>query len=245
MNIALFKAKRFLEKNSSTILTCIGAVGVVATTVLAVKATPKAIKLIENAKKEKGEELTKLEIVKVAGPSYIPSAVTGIATLACIFGANVLNIKQQASLMSAYALIDNSYKQYKNKVTEIFGEDGELRVKNEIAKDRYKDLDIVPLNTNKQLYFDFRSLRYFETSFDKLNHAENKCNELLSNRGYVMLNDFYDILGLPLVDDGWNVGWTLCECHKIEFVHQNCLVGIDDDLECCIISFDVEPVDFI
>ena len=115
--------KEFLRRNSSTILTCIGAVGVVATAVMAVKATPKALELIENAKEEKGEELTKIEVVKVAGPTYIPAIVTGVATVACIFGSNVLNKRSQASLMSAYALLDNSYKEYKKKkLAQVAGE---------------------------------------------------------------------------------------------------------------------------
>ena len=61
MNKMLFKSKMFLKSNSSTILTCIGGVGVVATVVTAVKATPKALIRIEEAKEEKGEELTKKE----------------------------------------------------------------------------------------------------------------------------------------------------------------------------------------
>ena len=53
MNSLLSKSQRFLSKNSATILTCVGAAGVIATTVTAVKATPKAIKLLEKAKEEK------------------------------------------------------------------------------------------------------------------------------------------------------------------------------------------------
>ena len=83
--------KEFLRCNSSTILTCIGAVGVVATAVMAVKATPRALECIEEAREEKGEELTKFEVVNVAGPAYIPAVITGAATVACIFGANVIS----------------------------------------------------------------------------------------------------------------------------------------------------------
>ena len=67
MNSLLSKSQTFLTRNSATILTCVGAAGVIATTVTAVKATPKALLLLEKAKEEKGEELTKLEVVKVAG----------------------------------------------------------------------------------------------------------------------------------------------------------------------------------
>ena len=118
MEKLLHVSKRFIKRNASTILTCIGGAGVIATSVLAVKATPKALQMIDNAKEEKGEDLSKWEIVKTAGPAYIPAVLVGASSIACIFGANVLNQRQQASLMSAYALLDNSYKEYKAKVIE-------------------------------------------------------------------------------------------------------------------------------
>ena len=90
MNNLLNNVERFLKRNSSTILTVIGATGMVATTVLAVSATPKVMRLLEEAEKEKGEELTMLETVCTAAPSYIPAAAVGVSTIACIFGANVL-----------------------------------------------------------------------------------------------------------------------------------------------------------
>ncbi len=99
-----FNTKVFFHKNSPFILTCLGAAGMIGTTVLAVKATPKAMLLLEDAKKEKGEELTKAEVIITAGPAYIPSAVMGVSAIICVFGANALNKKQSASLTSAYTL---------------------------------------------------------------------------------------------------------------------------------------------
>ena len=72
-------------RHTSTVLTCLGGIGVVATSIMVIKATPKALELIEEAKKEKGEELSKWETVKVAAPKYIPAMMTGVATIACIF----------------------------------------------------------------------------------------------------------------------------------------------------------------
>ena len=89
-------------RSSPTILTVVASIGVIATTITAVQATPKAIKLLKEAELEKGENLTKLEIVRVAGPTYIPSVLLGVSTIACIFGANALNQKKQASLYRAY-----------------------------------------------------------------------------------------------------------------------------------------------
>lgn len=102
-----------LHQASPTILTIIASVGVVTTTIMAVRATPKAIKMLKEAETEKGENLTKLEIIRAVGPIYIPSVLLGASTIACIFGANALNQKKQASLMSAYAMLNESYKQYR------------------------------------------------------------------------------------------------------------------------------------
>lgn len=242
MNNLLGSAQLFLKKNGSTILTCLGAAGVVATTVLAVKATPKAMAVIEKAEEEKGEKLTKLETVKVAAPAYIPTALSGLSTIACILGANILNKHTQASLMSAYALVDNAYKEYKRKVNDIYGDESARYIREEIASDKYEDIDITPIDTEKELFFDFFSLRYFEATMERVMSAEDKFNEYLSTRGYVSLNDFYDLLGLPVIDCGYDLGWTTSEYGQIDFNHDMTTVGIDDNLECCVISFAVEPV---
>lgn len=237
MNL-LNSSKLFLRRNSPTILTFLGAAGVVATSIAAVKATPKAMALLEKTKEEKGEELTKLEIVKVAGPAYIPAVAIGASTIACIFGANALNKKTQASIMSAYALLDTSYKQYKSKVKELYGENSDRNVKKEIVKDKFKDNDI-HINNEKILFFDFYSLRYFESTERLVLKAENRVNELLKLYGRASLNDFYESLGMPTAYTGYELWWNVQKCPSVEFTHD--ITTMDDGLECCVISMSVEP----
>ena len=231
-------SKLFLRRNSPTILTFLGAAGVVATSIAAAKATPKAMVLLEKTKEEKGEELTKLEMVKVAGPAYIPAVAIGASTIACIFGANALNKKTQASIMSAYALLDTSYKQYKSKVKELYGENSDRNVKKEIAKDKFKDNDI-HINNEKILFFDFYSLRYFESTERLVLKAENRVNELLKLYGRASLNDFYESLGMPTAYTGYELWWNVQKCPSVEFTHD--ITTMDDGLECCVISMSVEP----
>ena len=149
------------KSHMSTILTCLGGIGLIATVVSAVKATPKAMLLLEEAKEEKGEELTKSESVRVAGPVYIPSVVIGGATLACIFGANALNKRQQASLISAYAMLEKSYKQYKHKVKELYGEDADAQIVEAVAEDEFPEEPEPVLPDGKVLFLDFQRLEYF------------------------------------------------------------------------------------
>lgn len=47
----------FLKRHSSTILTVMGAIGVGTTAVIAVKDTPKALKILDKAEQEKEKSL--------------------------------------------------------------------------------------------------------------------------------------------------------------------------------------------
>lgn len=234
----------FLKKNASTILTCAGGAGVIVTSVMAVKATPKALALLENAKEEKGEELTKTEKVKVAGPAYIPAVLIGASTIACIFGANALNQRQQAALISAYALLDNSYKEYKEKIAELYGKDNVDEIKEEIIKNKYKD-DPYQIEDGKQLFYDDFSQRYFESTTENVLRAEYELNRMLAINYIVYLNEFYELLGIERTDYGDYLGWStggLVETYWhswIEFHHQK--VIMEDGMECTIISTNIEP----
>ena len=244
MNKLVNQSKRFLNRNLSTILTCLGGAGVVVTSVLAVKATPKALKLLETAKEEKGEELTSFEVIRTVGPIYIPAVLMGVSTIACIFGANVLNKRSQAALMSAYALLDNSYKDYKKKVVELYGEEADREVKSSIAKDKYEETD-VKVDDTKKLFFDFYSSRYFESTDEIVRKAEYDLNRELSIMSYASLNDFYDLLKIEKIDGGDDLGWSAAKnfeyyCQSwIDFAHEK--VVMDDGLECCIIHIQIEP----
>ena len=236
------RPKMFLKANASTLLTFLGAGGVVFTSVLAVKATPKAMRLLEYAREEKGEALTPMETVKVAGPAYIPSIVAGTSTIACIFGANILNKRAQAALSSAYALLDNSFKQYKAKVAELYGEDANLRIQEEIAKDMYEVSDI---RKEERLFYDITSQRYFEITPEELQLAEHNLNKQFLTEGYASLNDFYDALGLDRVDYGDHLGWSMYDrgyvsgYSHIEFYHPKVL--LDDGLECHMLYILTDP----
>lgn len=244
MNKLVRHAKVFLERNASTILTTIGGVGVVTTSVLAVKATPKAMRLVEKAEEVKGEKLTKIETIKVAGPSYIPAVVTGAATIACIFGANALNKRQQAALMSAYALVDSSYKEYKRKIIDMYGQEAADAVQAEIASDKYEEIDI-SVDENKELFFDAYSGRYFESTMEAVRKAECDLNRELTVGGYACINELYDMLGMPHIEGGTAIGWASFVDYEmlgyswVDFLLNKTL--IDDDIECTIVTLSHEP----
>lgn len=237
--------KLYFKRHASTILTCMGGVGVIVTSVIAVKSTPKALYLLEEAEKQKGSQLTKLETIKVAGPVYIPAVVSGAASIACIFGANILNKRQQAALMSSYAFLDNSYKEYRKKVDELYGEGTDIQVKEEIAKDHYQDIDI-QTNEIEQLFYDAYSNQYFKSTKEKVLEAEYEINKTIAVNGGAYLYEFYELLGIPygkhLKELGWSQGilsamyWT----YWLDFYHRD--ITTEDGLDCCMIVMEQEPV---
>lgn len=159
----------FFKRNASTILTCVSVVGVITSGVLAVKATPKAMRIIEEAEKEKGDKLTKFEIIKAAGPAYIPAVAIGVTTIACILGIDILGKRQQASLASAYAVVSRSYEEYKKKVAEICGEDIETDIEELIERDHREESDpLDEFEDGNLLFFDLATMRYFRTTLDQV-----------------------------------------------------------------------------
>lgn len=259
------KAQLFLKKNSSTILTWLGAAGVVATSVLAVKATPKALELIADETNRQNNEILEeaiannweptreyvrklkpIEVVKTAWKPYIPAIITGAATITCIFGANVLNKRQQASLLSAYALLDNTFKEYRRQTRVLYQEEA-TNLEHEVIKSKFNPN--MKLHEDKELFFDYQAMRYFESTFEEVDHAAFKLNEKLSMNGLACLNDFYDTLGIDHVPYGYQLGWTTFTSDKIygntplDFSYEKTIIddGSEDGIECYIMTINCPP----
>lgn len=157
---------------TSIFLTCLGAIGVAATAILAARETPKAMELIKQAESKKGEKLSTFETVKVTAPAYIPAILVGATTVGCIFGANVLNTKSQATLASAYALADQSYKRYRERIQDLYGEETDRNVKEAVAQDAYEYEYIEESDDGKELFFDFTTMRYFRACMEDVIQKE-------------------------------------------------------------------------
>lgn len=254
---------RALKKASPTILTCIGAVGVVATAVLAVKATPKALELVraDSRKNHDGDPhaATKVEVVKSCWKCYIPAAVTGAATITCIFGANTLNRRQQASLASAYALVSHQYNDYRRKLKELYGEEAHKKIMKSLAVEQVdknhfimapglagsSSLDFEDANEEERLFYDPISKRYFQSTISKVLQAEYHLNRNFAlSGGFVTLNGFYTFLGIEKIPEGDAVGWMVSDgLYWVDFNHSKAMVddGLNGEIECYIIDTDLPP----
>lgn len=209
-------AKTSITKHSPEILTGIGIAGMITTTVLAVKATPKAIRLIEEAKEEKGEDLTKVETVKTCWKAYIPAAATYVASTACLIGASSVSIRRNAMFATAYKLSETAFSEYKEKVVETIGDEKEKIVREKVSEERIKKNpitknEIIMTDYGDTQFYETLSGRYFKSDIEEIKKVVNILNKaMLSDMfGYCSLNEFYDELGLDHIDLGNEIGWNV------------------------------------
>lgn len=234
-----------MKKHSPEILTGIGIAGMITTSVLAVKATPKALVLIEDKKEEEGvDKLTPVETIKAAWPCYIPAAVTGALSVACLIGASSVNVRRNAALATAYTLSESALKDYQEKVIETIGEKKEQDVRDAVAKERIardpvSSREVIITERGNTLCYDVISGRYFKSDIDKLKKAENELNRQMRDEMRISLNEFYDELGLGHIAVGDDLGWNI-EKGYIELDFSSQLA--DDETPCLVIGHSNLPV---
>lgn len=214
-NSVVSKILTFVDKNAPTILTVCGVGGLIGTTVMAVRATPRAETLIFDEEDKKGEPLTKLETIKVAWKPYIPVVIMGAATASCIIAANSVNAKRNAALSAAYVLSETALTEYKSKVLEQVGEKKAEKIENEVSQNRVSNdpvtsKEVIITGKGATLCYDENSGRYFESSIEELQQIENRFNKrLMENMEFLTLNDLYYEMGLDPIELGEELGWDV------------------------------------
>jgi len=249
----LNKFEYFIQKNGKTILTIMATGGVVSTIYFAIKATPKAIYILENKKKEYNRDLTTSEIIKYSWKNYIPCGISAIGTIGCIIGMNYISKKREATLLSAYTLLKNTYDNYREKINsnmyenvKMLNDNKDLTLKLEDVIDAKYNPDVdKDDNSEKLLFFDYESCRFFRSTIHHVMKAEVQALELLNSQGYLLLNQYYDLLGIPRVDFGYTIGWEDIErcdpfnCYPLEFKYET--IMIHGDIECRVITTNNPP----
>ena len=242
-----------VSKHSPEILTGLGIAGMVTTTILAVKATPKALQLIEEAEYEKTmqmekrpthmEKLTPIETVKAAWKPYIPAAITGTLSIACLVGASSVNFRRNAALATAYKLSETALSEYKEKVVEVVGENKEKIIRDKVAEQKVADNPVskntvIVTEKGNTLCYDAFAGRYFRSDIDRIKSAVNIINRRMTYDQYVSLNEFYDELDLDHTQMGDQLGWSLDRgLVDVDFSSQIA----DDGTPCIVINYQVAP----
>lgn len=259
--INLKKAANSLKRASPILLTVIGAAGMVATVVMAVKVTPKAIEAIQMDSRHNHEgksfAATKSEAVKSCWKMYVPAAITGVASLVCLFGATALSSRQQANLASAYALLNRSFKDYQRKVFELDNGETHKKILEALAVEKAEKthittevfastacLDFEDANEEEHLFYDAFSERYFQATISQVLNAEYHLNRNFALGGEIGVNEFYKFLGLEPIKKFNNLGWLMTDdIIWIDFDHSRAKVddGLNGEVDCYVIYMALEP----
>lgn len=234
---------KVVRKHGGTILAVAASVGVVLMAVETGKATVKAEKLIE-MNKDIPDYGTK-EKVMDCYKFYIPAAVLGAGTIACILGSNALNRKQVASLTAAYMALGKTYQEYRRQVTERVGSETEKDIWRDAHAD---DEDFVKMKSEEKLLcYEPISKRYFHATEVELTDAFYNANRYFALNGELSMNDFTSYLPeLDFTPEGDELGWCAeylaneWEYYWIDFDYYK--QTTDDGLEVYYVEAFQEPI---
>lgn len=242
-----------LKKHSPEILVVTGIAGTVVSAVLACKATTKVAEILDETKGTldtihegmetgaiNGQEYTtedgKKDTVVVYAQTgmklaklYGPAIILGTLSITSILASNNILRKRNVALGAAYAAIDKSFKEYRGRVIERFGEQVDTELKYGIKAKKFEEIEVDPetgkekkvkktvmvadpnLQSDYAVYFDSKS-RNYETNPDYnrmfLKAQQAFANDKLQTRGHLFLNEVLDDLDLPRTPAGQIVGWT-------------------------------------
>lgn len=233
-----------MKKHSPEILTGIGIAGMITTTIMAVRATPKALILIKEKKEElEADTLNGKEIVKTAWSCYIPAAVVGSISVFCLIGASSTNLRRNAALATAYTLSESTLKEYQEKVVESIGEKKERDIREQVAKEKMvknpvREVILTDKGGSTNCY-DVLSGRYFKSDRDTITRAMNDLNRRMRDDMFVTLNDFYYELGLDGTKMGDMLGWNIDKGY-IDLAFSSHLDA--NGVPCLVLDYQVAPV---
>lgn len=247
------KAVMKLKKHSPEILVVAGIAGTVVSAVLACKATTKVAEILDKTKGTldtihegmetgaiNGQEYTtddgKKDTVVVYAQTgmklaklYGPAIILGTLSITSILASNNILRKRNVALGAAYVAIDKSFKEYRGRVIERFGDQVDTELKYGIKAKKFEEIEVDPetgkekkvkktvmvadpnLQSDYAVYFDSKS-RNYETNPDYnrmfLKAQQAFANDKLQTRGHLFLNEVLDDLDLPRTPAGQIVGWT-------------------------------------
>lgn len=245
-----------IMKNSPTILTSASVAGLITTTLLAIRATPKALLLLNDEEEERWKKhpdgdfpvITKKETVIITWKCYVPAAISGAVTIACMLSANSINLRRNAALAGLYSLSETALKEYQAKVVETIGQNKERKIKDEIAKDKIdKDpvtkKEVIITGKGEVLCYDSLSGRYFKSDIEQIRKAlNNLSSDLITNvDDFISLNEVYSELGLSSTKTGDMLGWYIDDTNR-GIIEPNFSSHLTDDgRPCLVLDFVCEP----
>lgn len=229
-----------LQKHSPNILFGVGVVGFVATAALTARATLKLDEVLEptEQKLSEAEKLFKsnhpsysqndyrqdvvIIRVRAAGDIFklyaLPLAV-GVVSISCLAGSHHILNSRNAALTAAYAALERSYSEYRERVINQIGAEKEAKLYSEVVASQERALSSEaadkPRIGGRSIYArcfnDQTSPSWSKRAEDNwffIKCQENYANTMLHSRGHVFLNEVYDSLNLQRTPEGQFVGWV-------------------------------------
>lgn len=251
-----------IKKHSPEILAAVGVVGTVTSAVMACKATTKVNDILEETKQQVddvhmvladeniseekySENDAKKDLAIIYAQSgvkfvklYAPAVALGVLSIGCMLSSNHILRKRNVALAAAYTAVDKTFKEYRGRVVDRFGQeiDRELKygikakkitetvVDEETGKEKKVKKTVDVIDENVTGYSDYA--RFFDElnpNYEKdaefnlmfLRAQQQYANDLLISRGYLFLNDVYDMIGVPRTKAGQIVGWVYNENNPV------------------------------
>jgi hypothetical protein len=251
----LARLGRGVVDHQPAILSTMAVVGTVATAYLTGKASFQAAKrlqayeaIIQETMDMVGEpdihpDMSTKACAKHVWRLYKPAMWAGAGTIACIIMSNRIGTRRAAALAAVYQLSERGYAQYRAKVAEQFGKGKELRMRDDIARDKMKadppeGKEVLKTHGGSVLCYDAFTGRYFNSDMETLRRSQNDVNHMVNTNNYASLSDYYSKIGLPATSFSDEVGWNIDKLMEIEFS----TILTEDGRPCVSIAFPVTPV---
>ena len=286
----LNKTKLSVVKHGPQFMIIGGVAATVVGAVMACKATLKLSDILDESKdtldkihmveNSHNEEYTEEDAVKDKTIVYVqtgvkliknyalPMAVMGAGITSILAGNKILK-NRYAALTAAYATLDSSFKGYRERVKERFGEQVEneirynLQVEKHIVTDEEgnvteKEVVVAPTNIDGYSpyaqFYDVGNPYWAADSSSRMSFLtaqQQYANDLLISRGYLYLNEVYENLGLNKTKAGQIVGWIYDPEHNdvgdnyVDFGifnvnRRNCIDFVNGDCEAILLDFNVD-----
>ncbi|MCM1363436.1 MAG: DUF6353 family protein [Ruminococcus sp.] len=241
-----------LKKHSPELLVAAGIVCGIGSIVTACVATTKVDEILGSTKEKvdqihngvekgeiKGQEYTAedskkdLTIVYVqTGLKFIklysPAFILGVLSVTGILGSHHIIKERNVALTAAFATVNDSFKSYRKRVAERFGDEIERELKLGIEKVESEEVTVdengnaktektVTKVASRPKYSDFAKVfdetnpnykKSAEYNLVFIKQVENWANDKLRVTGRLFLNEVYDALGFEPTKAGQVVGWV-------------------------------------
>lgn len=236
---------KFFKKNGNLILTGVGVVGLFSTIGTCIKETENNVRKIDELEKELGHKLSKKQKVRASIPNYKKTIVSGVLTTSCFVGAAIVSKRNQASLMAAYSALNKSYKAYKKEVKELYGEEADKTIKENIIKKNVGtpiDEIIDEKDEVVRTFYDPIGCFHFENTISNVLNAAYRINKKYAEDGFADMDDFYKFAGIKTKYKNMDqLGWHLFYTEKpfINIELKKCI--LDDGMEVILIDYIDEP----